>query len=87
MWCFPHYTVNLNLFQGCCAYLGEVYGVFKTFLKHLLEIHRDKELIEVIEYQNVFWSDFCQKWFDFGQILVRLLGEIGKIVSQIFGKF
>ena len=64
-----------------------VYAVFKTFLKHVLEIHRDKELIEVIEYQNVFWSDFCQKWSDFGQILVRFSGKIGQIVSQILENF
>ena len=61
-----------------------VYAVFKTFLKHVLEIHRDKELIEVIEYENIFWSYLCQKWSDFGQILVRFLGKIGQIVGQIF---
>ena len=37
----------------------------------------------VIEYQNVFWSDFCQKLLDFGQIL----GKIGQIVSQILESF
>ena len=57
--------------------------MFKTFLKHALEIHRVKELLEVIEYQNVFWSDFCQQWLDFGQIL----GKIGQIVSQILESF
>ena len=43
------------------------------FLKHILEIHRELELIEVMEYQNVFFSDFCQKWSNVGQILIRLL--------------
>ena len=38
---------------------------------------------KVHEYQNVFWSDFCQKWLDFGQMLVRFSGKIGQIVSQI----
>ena len=37
--------------------------------------------------QNVFWSDFCQKWSDVGQILVRFSGTIGQIVSQIFENF
>ena len=45
-----------------------VYAVFKKFLKHVLEIHRDKELIEIIEYKNVFLSDLRQEWSDFGQI-------------------
>ena len=61
--------------------------MLKTFLKHLLKIHRDKGLIEVVEFQNVFWSEFYQKWLDFGQILVRLLGKIGQIVSQILESF
>ena len=56
-------------------------------MKPALEIHRDKELIEVIEYQNIFWSDFCQKWLDFGQILVRFSGKIGQIVSQTLENF
>ena len=69
----PALTVSLNLFEGVMCLLGVlVYGVFKTYLKHLLEIHGDKELIEVIEYQNVFWSDFRQKmvgfWSYFGQM-------------------
>ena len=60
-----------------------VNAVFKTFLKHVLEIHRDKELIEIIEYQNVFWSDFVKN----GRTLVRFSGKIGQIVSQIFENF
>ena len=35
--------------------------VFKTFLKHVLEIHRDKELIEVIEHKNGFENDIDSK--------------------------
>ena len=63
------YTSSLDLFQELLDYLGvSLYAVFKTFLKHVLEIYRDKERIEVIEYKNVFWSDFSQKWSDFGQI-------------------
>ena len=61
--------------------------MFNTFLKHVIKIHRDKELVEIIEYQNVFWSDFCQKWSDFGQILVKFSGKIGQIVSQILESF
>ena len=57
------------------------------FLKHILEIHRDRELMEVIEYQNVFWSDSCQKWLDFDQILVRFPVKIYQIVGQIFESF
>ena len=60
-----------------------IYAVFKTFLKHILKIHLVKELIEIIEYQNVFWSDFCHKWLDVGQILVPFSGKIGQIVCQI----
>ena len=67
--------------RKCCAFGILVYAMFKMFLKHVLEIHREIELIEIIKYQNVFWSDFCQKWFDFGQILVRFLGKISQIVG------
>ena len=58
-----------------------------TFLRHALEIHRDKELIDVREYENVFWSDFCQKLSDFGQILDRFPGKIGQIGGQILENF
>ena len=57
-----------------------IYAVFKTFLRHVLEIHR---VIEVIEYQNIIWSDFCQKWSELGQIFVGFSGRIGQIVSQM----
>ena len=53
----------------------------------MLEIHEDKELIEIIECHSVFMSDFCQKWSDFGQIFVRFAGKIGQIVSQILENF
>ena len=48
-----------------------------------IESHRDL----IIEYQNVFWSDFCQKWLDFGQILVRFSDKFGQIVSKILENF
>ena len=64
-----------------------VYAVFNTFLKHVVEIHRVKEFTEVIEYKNVFWSDFCQKWLDFGSDLVRFSGKIGQVVGQILESF
>ena len=44
-------------------------------LKNVGEIHQNKELIELIGYHKIFWSDFGLKWSDFGQILVRLSGE------------
>ena len=34
-----------------------------------------------------FFVKNSQKWSDFGQILVRFSGRIGKIVSQIFENF
>ena len=53
------------------------------FLKNVLNIHRDKEITEFIEYTNISWSDFGQK----GRILVRFLCKIGQIVSQILENF
>ena len=61
--------------------------VFLKFLTNVLNIHRDKEIIEFIEYINISWSDFGQKSSNFGQILVRYLGKIGQILSQIFETF
>ena len=52
-------------------------------MKNVLIIHRDKEIIELIEYINISWLDFGQK----GRILVRFLGKVGEIVSQIFENF
>ena len=59
--------------------------MFKTFLKHILEIHGDKDLIEDIEYQNVLWSYFVKK----GRILARFRSDfqVGQIVSQVFENF
>ena len=56
-------------------------------MENVLRIHRDKEIIKVIEYTNISWSDFGQKKSNFGQILVRYLGKIGQIVSQILEDF
>ena len=61
--------------------------MFSKFLNHLLEIRRGKELTEVIEFKNVIWSDFCQKWLDFSQILETFSGVIGQIVNQILEAF
>ena len=41
----------------------------------------------LIEYMNIFWSDFCQKRLNIDQILVRILGKIGLIVGQILENF
>ena len=43
--------------------------------------------MELIEYTNIFCSDFCQKRSNIGQILVRFLGRIDEIVIQIFENF
>ena len=52
-------------------------------MKNVLEIHRVKELIDVIEYQNIFGSNFCQKWSNFGQIFM----ENGSDSQSDFRKF
>ena len=36
-----------------------------------------------MKYTNISWSYFGQKRSNVGQILVRFLGKIGQIVSQI----
>ena len=56
-------------------------------LKNVREIHQNKELIELIGYHKIFWSDFGLKWSDFGQILVRFSGKIGQIFGQILENF
>ena len=50
-------------------------------MKHVLEIHHVKEFIEVIEYQNSFWSDFV-KMVGFWSDLVRFSVKIDQMVSQ-----
>ena len=57
------------------------------FLKNVRKIHRKKEIIEFIEYISTSLSDFAQKRSNFDQILVRYIGKIGQIVSQILGNF
>ena len=52
-----------------------------VFLRNVLKIHGDKDVIELIEYTNICLTDFGQKWSNFGQILVRFSGKIGQIVS------
>ena len=56
-------------------------------MKNVLKIHQDKEVIKLMEYTNISWSDFGQKISTLGQILVRFLGKIGQIVSQILENF
>ena len=50
--------------------------VLKKFSKNALKVHRDKEVIELTEYTNIFWSDFWQKRSNIGQILVRFLSKL-----------
>ena len=53
----------------------------------MLNIHRKKEIFELIEYTNISWSDFGQNMLNFSQILVRSTGKISQIVSQILENF
>ena len=49
-----------------------------------------KQSTPVTEKNAVYMYDFgqiLQKWLDYGQILVRFLGRIGQIVSQILESF
>ena len=59
-------------FRMCCAYLG----VLAYFVPEVFEKCRDKELLE---YQDIFWSDFGSKWSD----MVRFSCNIGQIFSLI----
>ena len=66
----------MNVLWMWCACIGvSLYAVFKKFLKNVLKIHGDKELI----WPTNILVRFCVRN---GQILVRSLDKIGQIFKN-----